>query len=1228
MTVQLSEAPTRPIDIPLTATATTATAFDYTGVPTSVHFSGNETERTFTITAVNDAADEDDESVTLALGEPLARGVTLGDPSETTITLADNDTVTGPPSILSVELTSDPGADATYAIGDAIEASVRFNKTVTVTGTPQLGLTVGTLTKQAAYRDSAGEVARFVYTVAAGDDDDNGVSIAANSLLLNGGMIRGGGNLDAVRTHGAVAANVNHRVDGVRPALQSAKANLTELVLIYDKTLDETAVPATSAFTVRVDGVARSVTDVAIRGSEVTLTLSRAVAYGEDGATVSYTPGTPPLQDVLGNPAAALSNQTVTSEVPPYDTDTDGLIEITTVVQLNAVRYDLDGDGEPSTSGATTYSGAFPDASTPLRCANGCTGYELSADLDFDAARQWTSGRGWEPIGEFSAEFNTTFEGNGHTITNLYVNRPYTSVIRGPPALFGYTTSSAVIRNVGLVDVDVRSSNVASGGALVGSNYGMITASYATGQVRGGYVGGLVASNYGTITGSYAAVRVIGQNRNVGGLVGTNSGTITASYATGWTSGDASTDNVGGLVGANTGTITASYATGPVSGGTPSGGLVGTNVGTITTSSWDTTTSGRTTSAGGTGRTTAELQAATGSTTTWDHGTASQYSALRGTGDWKDFGYQLRAGPTLTATGSATRVVLTWTAVDVSHWDPAPAVTYTVYRNTGTTVSTVAENVSGLQYTTTGATDTYQVAAIVNGGETVRSAWTAAASVPNQPPTFPSTETGRRSLPEDTTGNIGAPVAATDPDADTLTYSLSGTDAAAFSITTSTGQLRTQATLDHETKDTYHVTVSVHDGMPDDTVDDTIDVTITVTDVNEAPTFDEGTSTTRSVDETTAAGQDIGNPVTATDPDTRTPAYAALTYWLSGTDAGVFLLDADSGQVRTRESLDYESRAAYTVTVHVRDGNGTDDPTDEDDTIRVRIEVGNVDEAGMVELSSSTPQEKQQLTATLSDPDGRLRGISWQWARATSRSGPGTPIPGAMTARYTPDAADVGHYLRATATYTDGYGTEKDESATTTAQVQAAPQVILTLSPSAITEEAGVSTVTATLTPAVSVATRVTVSATAVSPAVSGDFTLRGSTLTIRAHQTSSEGLVTLTAQGQRRGRAAGDQGGDRHRDRAVQLPSGRPGCGHPDDHRRRHPRGDGHADGSERERRRVRRLHGRPELAAHSGRDRDADRAGEPGRDREQARADLPAGAVEHSADGDGRGGAGHRGG
>ena len=107
-------------------------------------------------------------------------------------------------------------------------------------------------------------------------------------------------------------------------------------------------------------------------------------------------------------------------------------------------------------------------------------------------------------------------------------------------------------------------------------------------------------------------------------------------------------------------------------------------------------------------------------------------------------------------------------------------------------------------------------------------------------------------------------------------------------------------------------------------------------------------------------------------------------------------------------------------------------------SIRVTIMVSNVDEAGMVALSSNTPQEKQELTATLSDLDGSLSGISWQWARATTRTGYRDPHRRGDHARYPPDAADVGQYLRATASYTDGHGMGKAESATTTDTVQAA----------------------------------------------------------------------------------------------------------------------------------------------------------------------------------------------
>ena len=105
----------------------------------------------------------------------------------------------------------------------------------------------------------------------------------------------------------------------------------------------------------------------------------------------------------------------------------------------------------------------------------------------------------------------------------------------------------------------------------------------------------------------------------------------------------------------------------------------------------------------------------------------------------------------------------------------------------------------------------------------------------NQPPTFPSDEDGQRTIAENTTAgaNIGAPVAAEDPESDALTYSLTGTDAAAFTIVETTGQIRVKDALDFETKDSYSVTVEVHDrldtvGNASTAVDDTQAVTITV----------------------------------------------------------------------------------------------------------------------------------------------------------------------------------------------------------------------------------------------------------------------------------------------------------------------------------------------------------------------------------------------------------------
>ena len=174
----------------------------------------------------------------------------------------------------------------------------------------------------------------------------------------------------------------------------------------------------------------------------------------------------------------------------------------------------------------------------------------------------------------------------------------------------------------------------------------------------------------------------------------------------------------------------------------------------------------------------------------------------------------------------------------------------------------------------------------------------------NEAPVFPATivpiEVAENTV---TDTNIGAPVAAMeDPDGDTLTYTLGGTDADSFAIVGDSGQLQTKAALDYETQRDYEVMVTATDDGAG-SLSGTIRVIIRVTDdsddnaavVNSAPYFPttegDGLLTTREVPENTAAGVDIGDPVDAMDADD--PDGDTLTYGLlSGADAASFDIDS------------------------------------------------------------------------------------------------------------------------------------------------------------------------------------------------------------------------------------------------------------------------------------------------------------------------------------------------
>ena len=125
------------------------------------------------------------------------------------------------PTISSVVITSDTGDDGVYGIGDKIEVTVTFSEDITVVGSPQLELTVGSSAKNAAYKSATDSKVVFSSTVAVGDSDTDGISIAANKLSLNEGTIKDAAENDADLSHSAVSDQSGHKVDGVRPTITS-----------------------------------------------------------------------------------------------------------------------------------------------------------------------------------------------------------------------------------------------------------------------------------------------------------------------------------------------------------------------------------------------------------------------------------------------------------------------------------------------------------------------------------------------------------------------------------------------------------------------------------------------------------------------------------------------------------------------------------------------------------------------------------------------------------------------------------------------------------------------------------------------------------------------------------------------------------------------------------------------------------------------------------------------
>ncbi len=201
--------------------------------------------------------------------------------------------------------------------------------------------------------------------------------------------------------------------------------------------------------------------------------------------------------------------------------------------------------------------------------------YRLVDDVDASDTADWNEGAGFRPVGgdpeAGEPVFEETFDGEGHSIYNLTIDRPTEEYV----GLFTATAPGAKVRDVELHDVDVEGGTFV--GSLVGFNEGGLNETYSSGEVTGiDVVGGLVGSNdRDTVSYSRSSATVSGI-REIGGLAGQNfEARVERSKATGDVEAE---DIAGGLVGDNPGWIDDSYATGDVTADTAAGGLVGQNI--------------------------------------------------------------------------------------------------------------------------------------------------------------------------------------------------------------------------------------------------------------------------------------------------------------------------------------------------------------------------------------------------------------------------------------------------------------------------------------------------------------------------------------------------------------------------------------------------------------------------------------------------------------------------
>ena len=284
-------------------------------------------------------------------------------------------------------------------------------------------------------------------------------------------------------------------------------------------------------------------------------------------------------------------------------------------------------------------------------------------------------------------------------------------------------------------------------------------------------------------------------------------------------------------------------------------------------------------------------------------------------------------------------------------------------------------------------------------------------------------------------------IAARDADNDTLTYTYSGTDAAAFHEdfvhAASGGRITVRAgrSPNFERKSSYSFTIHVSDGKDSaggtsTAIDDEVDVTVDVRNM-----WEKGWLTFSSSE------PEVGNPITVTLHDEDGSLDDISWHWWTGDRPNSYQISvSDYSDTYTPTEADIDKYLF--VNMYYRDLHFGSYRLQAWVANSVRASTGTTtlsltsDTEGVITLSSAPPRVGETLSAVLHDADG-FADVRWQWSRGTTPTGSFSAVSGATESSYTPAPDDAGMYLQAAATYDDGHGPGKMAEAASSDPVRA-----------------------------------------------------------------------------------------------------------------------------------------------------------------------------------------------